>query len=60
MSEDEAIKKLQEMIGLCTEKPKHIAYNEQQAIETLLDLYKTNKQELESVKEIYYTQKEIV
>lgn len=44
MSEDEAIKKLQEMIGLCTEKPKHIAYNEKQAIETILDLYQKQKE----------------
>ncbi len=33
LSEEEIIKKLQEMIGLCTEKPKHIAYNEEKAIE---------------------------
>ena len=37
MKLEEAKNKLQEMIGLCTEEPKHITYNEEQAIEVILN-----------------------
>ena len=44
VEEEEIINKLQEMIGLCTEEPKHISYNEEQAIQGLLDLYNKEKE----------------
>ena len=46
MELEKAINKLQEMIGLCTEEPKHITYNEEQAIEVILNYLKRQEKRI--------------
>lgn len=51
MELEEAKNKLQEMIGLCTEEPKHITYNEEQAIEVILNHITKQDKMIENAKD---------
>lgn len=62
MSEEEAISICKNIIRSINGDTCYMNYSKEQdkeAIETILDLYNKQKQELDSVKEIYYTQSEI-